>query len=153
MGSRCTLVRWEYREMRAVPVSMTYLMPGTVREVSATFVARTMRRLEPPALKTRCCSWRESRANSGQHLGAAQPGLPWIPRPKGVGRVADLALAGEEHEDVAGGLAGELLDGVAHGVDRVARLLESSSESLSPDGLLQRAGSGSHRGRCARRPR
>ena len=33
--------------MRAVPVSMTYLMPGTVSEVSATFVARTTRRRMP----------------------------------------------------------------------------------------------------------
>ncbi len=45
IGSRCTLVRWLYLEMRAVPGSMTYLMPGTVSEVSATLVASTTRRL------------------------------------------------------------------------------------------------------------
>ncbi len=65
MGSRWTLVRVEYREMRAVPVSTTYLMPGTVSEVSATLVASTIRRL-PPVLKTRFCSCRESRPKSGR---------------------------------------------------------------------------------------
>ena len=64
IGSRCTLVRWLYREMRAVPVSTTYPMPGTVSEVSATFVARMIRR-PLPRWKTRCCSAAESRANSG----------------------------------------------------------------------------------------
>ena len=44
MGSRWTLVRWLYREIRAVPGSITYLMPGTVSEVSATLVASTTRR-------------------------------------------------------------------------------------------------------------
>ncbi|BDH57064.1 hypothetical protein MTP03_20030 [Tsukamurella sp. PLM1] len=61
IGSRCTLVRSEYREMRAVPVSTTYLMPGTVSEVSATLVDNTIRR---PAwgANTRCCSAADSRA-------------------------------------------------------------------------------------------
>ncbi len=61
IGRRCTLVRWLYREMRAVPASTTYRMPGTVREVSATFVARTTRR---PVCwpKTRCCSAADRRA-------------------------------------------------------------------------------------------
>ena len=44
IGSRCTLVRWLYREIRAVPGSITYLMPGTVSDVSATLVASTTRR-------------------------------------------------------------------------------------------------------------
>ena len=44
IGSRCTLVLGEYREIRAVPGSMTYRIPGTVSEVSATLVASTMRR-------------------------------------------------------------------------------------------------------------
>src|SRR5918911_1238283 len=55
IGSRCTLVRWLYREMRAVPGSMTYLMPGTVRDVSATLVARTAQRTVCGS-KTRGCS-------------------------------------------------------------------------------------------------
>ena len=54
IGSRWTLVRWLYREIRAVPGSTTYLMPGTVSEVSATLVASTTRRpamrLEHPVL-------------------------------------------------------------------------------------------------------
>lgn len=64
IGSRCTLVRWLYREMRAVPGSMTYLMPGTVSEVSATLVASTtrLRTPGPGRWKTRCCSWWERRA-------------------------------------------------------------------------------------------
>jgi hypothetical protein len=46
--------------MRATPLSTTYLMPGTVSEVSATLVASTTRR--PLWLaKTRCCSAAESR--------------------------------------------------------------------------------------------
>src|SRR5690606_5604064 len=68
MGRRCTLDRLLYREMRAVPVSMTYLMPGTVRLVSATFVASTTRRRTPATLdgsKTRCCSAADSRPYSG----------------------------------------------------------------------------------------
>ncbi len=43
IGRRCTLAVFEYREMRAVPGSTTYRMPGTVSEVSATFVAIMMR--------------------------------------------------------------------------------------------------------------
>lgn len=61
MGRRWTLVRWLYLEMRALPGSMTYLMPGTVSEVSATLVARTI--LRPVwGWKTRCCSAWERRA-------------------------------------------------------------------------------------------
>ncbi len=50
--------------MRAVPVSITYRMPGTVRDVSATFVAITIRRVVC-GWNTRCCSAAESRAYSG----------------------------------------------------------------------------------------
>ena len=60
IGSRCTLVRWLYREMRAVPGSTTYRMPGTVSDVSATFVASTIRRPVCGA-KTLCWSAAESR--------------------------------------------------------------------------------------------
>ena len=45
--------------MRAVPASITYLMPGTVRLVSATLVASTTRRRMPGARfvsNTRCWS-------------------------------------------------------------------------------------------------
>ena len=61
IGSRCTLVRLLYREIRAVPGSITYLMPGTVSEVSATLVARTTRRPRC-GWKTRCCSAEDSLA-------------------------------------------------------------------------------------------
>ena len=61
MGSRCTLVRALKREIRASPVSTTYRMPGTVSEVSATFVASTTRRVVCGA-KTRCWSAAESLA-------------------------------------------------------------------------------------------
>ena len=44
IGSRCTFERAAYRLMRAVPSSMTYRIPGTVTEDSATFVAITIRR-------------------------------------------------------------------------------------------------------------
>ncbi len=47
--------------MRAKPESTTYRMPGTVRLVSATLVASTMRRVECRS-KTRCCSAADSRA-------------------------------------------------------------------------------------------
>ena len=38
-----TLARLLYRLTRAKPASITYLIPGTVSEVSATLVANTMR--------------------------------------------------------------------------------------------------------------
>ncbi len=65
MGRCCTFVRWLYREIRAVPGSTTYLIPGTVSEVSATLVASTIRR---PGCdwNTRCCSAADSRAYSGR---------------------------------------------------------------------------------------
>ena len=65
IGSRCTFVRWLYREMRAVPGSITYLMPGTVSEVSATLVASTTRR-PLCGWKTRYCSAADSRAYIGR---------------------------------------------------------------------------------------
>ncbi len=61
IGSRCTFVLLLYLEMRAVPGSITYLIPGTVSEVSATFVASTTRRPRC-GWKIRCCSAAESLA-------------------------------------------------------------------------------------------
>ena len=55
IGSRWTLVVLDQREMRAVPGSTTYRTPGTVSEVSATFVESTTRRV-PWDSNTRCCS-------------------------------------------------------------------------------------------------
>ncbi len=58
IGSRWIFDRTLYRLMRAVPASITYRMPGTVRLVSATLVASTMRRRMPAGRepKTRCWS-------------------------------------------------------------------------------------------------
>ena len=61
IGRRCTLVRCEYREMRAVPGSTTDRMPGTVNDVSATLVASTIRR-PGWGWKTRCWSAADRRA-------------------------------------------------------------------------------------------
>ena len=58
-----------------------------------------------------------------------------------LGGVADLALATEEDEHVAGTVAQQLLDGVADRVDRVVLLGERA------------AGSAPRRDTCARRPR
>ena len=97
-----------------MPGSITYLMPGTVSEVSATLVASTIRR---PVWrwKTRCCSACESRAYSGSTSVYRQ--LLLVQRVRGV---ADLPLAGEEDQDVARALGLELVDGVADRGDLVA---------------------------------
>ena len=50
--------------MRATPVSITARMPGTVNDVSATFVESTTRR-RPEGRNTRCCSSCESREYNG----------------------------------------------------------------------------------------
>ena len=123
MGSRWTLVRCEYREMRAVPGSMTYLMPGTVSEVSATLVASTIRRLLPGREDGVLLGKREP-GEQRQDLGVPQPRIGLDPAAQRLGRVADFALAGEEDQHVSGRLAGQLVDGVAHRVQRVPVLFE-----------------------------
>ena len=55
-----------------------------------------------------------------QDVSALEPGVDLHPGAEGVGSVANLALAGEEHQDVAGRLQGEFVDGVTDGVERVA---------------------------------
>ena len=60
--------------MRAVPVSITYLMPGTVSEVSATLVASTIRRLLP-GWKTLVLLLQAEPGEEGQDLGAGQPAV------------------------------------------------------------------------------
>src|SRR5665648_516561 len=89
IGSRCTLVALDQREIRAVPGSTTYRTPGTVSEVSATLVARTTRRVVCRA-NTRCCSADDSRAYSGNSSTARGLRVP-----AGVHRAGDPAhLAG-----------------------------------------------------------
>ncbi len=77
MGSRCTLVRTEYREIRARPASTTYRMPGTVSDVSATFVASTTRRRLCRS-NTLCCSADDSRAYSGTTSKPRGTGVPFV---------------------------------------------------------------------------
>ena len=81
IGSRCTFERALYRLMRAVPVSTTYRIPGTVRLVSATLVARTMRLRMPAGARsnTRCCSAALSRPYSGS-TSVPAPRTPWRAR-------------------------------------------------------------------------
>ncbi len=59
-GRAVVRLRGRYWEILASPVSTTYLMPGMVIEVSATFVATTIF-LPGSRLKTRDCSPAESR--------------------------------------------------------------------------------------------
>ena len=104
IGSRCTLVRWLYREMRAVPGSTTYRMPGTVSDVSATLVASTIRRPVCGGEDLVLLGGRQPRVER-HDLGARQAALA-----QRVGGVADLPLAGQEHQDVARPLGDQLGD-------------------------------------------
>ncbi len=100
--------------MRAVPGSTTYRMPGTVSDVSATFVDSTT--LRPVWGREHLVLFRRRQPGvEGHDLGAAQSAVS-----ERVGGVADLPFAGEEDQDVAVALAGELLDRLAHRVDGVA---------------------------------
>ena len=96
-------------EIRATPVSTTYRMPGTVSEVSATLVASTTRR---PV-----CGGEDPVLLGGREPGVERHDLERRPRSscqvgERVGGVADLALAGQEDQDVARSLAGQLADRV-----------------------------------------
>jgi hypothetical protein len=83
-------------------------MPGTVRLVSATFVARITRRRTPATVeaRTRGAARRRRADRRGEDLGGA--GVLRVHAADGIHRVADLGLAGEEDEHVAVGLAVEL---------------------------------------------
>ena len=87
-------------------------MPGTVSDVSATLVASTTRRFAC-GLKIRCCSDADRRAYRGR-TSASEPAA------QDVGGVADLALAGQEHEHVARAFAQQLVDRVGDRVLLVA---------------------------------
>src|SRR5262249_29700750 len=114
IGSRCTLVRWLYREIRAVPGSITYLIPGTVSEVSATLVARTTRgRL--CAWKTRCCSAADSRAYSGST--SRSPGCS-----ASASAVSLISRSPLKDQDVAGTRGAQLGERVADALHLVLRL-------------------------------
>ena len=57
-----------------------------------------------------------------QDLGPGQAPVGLHPGAQHLGRVADLALAGEEDQDVPGCLGGELVHGLGDGIERVAVL-------------------------------
>ena len=73
IGSRCTLARTLYREMRAVPPSMTARMPGTVRLVSATFVASTIRRADARGARTARRRGAARRRTGGRRAAGSRP--------------------------------------------------------------------------------
>ena len=52
---------------------------------------------------------------------------------EGFGRITDLALAGEENQDVARCLCSEFVDRIAHGIQRITVLLECV---VLPDGTV-----------------
>ena len=93
-------------------------------DVSATLVARTTRRPAWEA-KIRCCSADESRAYSGR------TSTPGDSVREGVGGVADLPLAAQEHEHVAGRLAAQLDHRVADGLDLVLVLVALTDRAVS----------------------
>src|SRR5882757_2413801 len=89
-------------------------MPGTVSEVSATFVASTTRRPPPCRWNTRCCSPEDSRAYNGRISS------PTVEGDERVAGVADLALTREEHQNVAGAFGAQLVDRVEDRLGLVA---------------------------------
>ena len=123
-------MREDQRLIRASPVSITAVMPGTVSEVSATLVASTTRRRVCRS-KTRCCSAEESREKSGtmsKPLGPSGLAL------EHVGGVADLPLARQEDQDVAGRVGEQLVDGV---LDRLGLVAEDRLTLLVVVRLLE----------------
>ena len=89
-------------------------MPGTVSDVSATLVDSTIRRPRW-ASKMRCCSAADNRAYNGS---TSVFGICQVAQRRGG--VVDLALAAEEHQDVAGPLVRQLVDGVDDGLHLIA---------------------------------
>ena len=100
-----------------MPGSTTYLMPGTVSEVSATLVASTTRR-PPVRLEHAVLLGRGQPGVQRQHLQAGEV------RPVGqrIGGVPDLPLAAEEDQDIARAFGAQFRDRVADALDLVLRL-------------------------------
>ena len=107
------------------------------------------------AANTRCCSAVDSRANSGSTSVVPAGSLP---PPQRVGGVADLPLAGEEHQDVARRLGAELVDGVADRLiwsrtsrrDHLRRRRPRSVSDQRPVADLDRVRAAGHLARSAR---
>jgi hypothetical protein len=79
-------------------------MPGTVSEVSATLVASTMRRPEWVS-NTRSWSACDKRENKRQHFGPPRDGAVGQVLAQMVRCLSYFTLAGQEDQDVAGGIA------------------------------------------------
>jgi hypothetical protein len=114
IGSRCTFVRRLYREIRAVPGSTTYRMPGTVSDVSATLVARTTRR---PRMRRE-----DSLLLGGRKPCVKRQHLRVLHVTQRFCGVADLALTGQEDQHVAGWFLVELVYRVDDGLGLIAHL-------------------------------
>ena len=95
-----------------MPVSMTVRTPGTVIDVSATFVLSTMRRPRW-GWKMRCCSLDDSRAYSGR------TSVSWSWRRRRKSAVSWISRSPDRNTSVSP-IAGELVDGVADRLHLVA---------------------------------
>ena len=76
---------------------MTYLMPGTVSEVSATLVASTMRRFAPEGWKI-CAVRRATGARTGAGFSSLRRSVDLR---RASAASADFAFARQEHQNIA----------------------------------------------------
>ena len=93
-------------------------MPGTVSDVSATLVASTIRRRRCAVVEHLLLFGGRQPGVERQHLGV----LIADGAAQRFGGVADLALAGQEHQHVAGRFGLEFVDGVDDRLGLVAHL-------------------------------
>ena len=129
--------------------------PGTVSDVSATLVASTMRRPVCGCEHLLLLGGRQPRVER-QHLGAGCQRTA-----QSLGGVADLALAGQEHQHVAGRFGVQFVDRVD---DRLGLVADLGADDLVVGvvGVVARrprarrlpvGGNGSRPDRCGRTPR
>ena len=91
-------------------MSTTYLMPGTVSDVSATLVAST---IAPAGVRARRRGAARRPRAASRAARSRPPRASSVDLAERVRGVADLPLAGQEDQDVAGALRRQL----GHGVD------------------------------------